>query len=78
MTVKFPSGSGLKNLPAVQDTRVGFLSWEDPLEEEIATHPSILAGTIPWTRGALSRLGSQRVEHDWLARVAKSRTGLSS
>ena len=42
----------VKNLPAVQETRVqpGFdLGWEDPLEEGVATHSSILAWTIPWT-----------------------------
>ena len=49
MTEKFPSGSGLKNLPAVQETGVGSLGREDPLEGEIATHSSILAGKIPWT-----------------------------
>ena len=48
MTVKFPSGSGLKNLPAVQGTGVGSLGREETLEEEIATHSSILAGKIPW------------------------------
>ena len=42
----------VKNLPAVQETQetwVQFLSWEDPLEEEMATHSSILAWEIPWT-----------------------------
>ena len=39
----------VKNLPAVQDTRVQFLGWEDPLEKEIATCSSILAWRIPWT-----------------------------
>ena len=38
----------LKCLPAMQETRVQFLSWEDPLEERIATHFSILAWRIPW------------------------------
>ena len=38
----------VKNLPAVQETRVQFLHWEDPLEKEMATHSSILAWEIPW------------------------------
>ena len=47
----------VKNLPAVQETSVQFLGWEDPLEKGKATHSSILAWRIP--------LGSQRVRHDW-------------
>ena len=39
----------VKNLPAVQETRVQSLSWEDPLEDGMATHSSILAWRIPWT-----------------------------
>ena len=45
----------VKNLPAMQETqemRVQFLGWEDPLEEEMATHSSILAWRIPWTEGS--------------------------
>ena len=46
------------------------LDWEDTLEEEMATHSSILAGRIPWTEepGGLrteESMGSQRVRHDW-------------
>ena len=44
----FPGGSAVKNLPAVQDTRVQSLGQEDPLEEGMATS-SILAWRIPWT-----------------------------
>ena len=42
--------------------------WEDPLEEEMATHSSILAWVIPWTEepGRLQSTGSQRVRHDWV------------
>ena len=42
-------------------------SWEDPLEEEMATHSSILAWRIPWTEepGGLQSTGSQTVGHDW-------------
>ena len=46
----FPDGSdGKKNLPAMQKTWVQSLGWEDTLEEEMATHSSILAWEIPWT-----------------------------
>ena len=38
-----------KNLPAMQETRVRFLGWEDPLEEEMVIPSSILAWIIPWT-----------------------------
>ena len=39
----------IKNPPAIQETQVRSLGWEDPLKEEMATHSSILAWTIPWT-----------------------------
>ena len=39
----------VKNLPAMQETQVGSLGWEDPLEKRMATHSSILAWRIPWT-----------------------------
>ena len=45
----FPGGSVVKNLPARQEMQVQSLGWEDALEEEIATHSSILAWEIPWT-----------------------------
>ena len=56
----------VKNLPAVQDTRVQSLGWEDPLEKGMATHFSLLAGRIPWTEepGGLQSTGSQRVGHE--------------
>ena len=56
----------VKNLPAVQETRVPSLGWEDPLEEEMATHSSILARKIPWTEEPrrLQSMGSHRVRHD--------------
>ena len=38
----------VKRLPAMQETRVQSLGWEDPLEKEMATHSSILAWKIPW------------------------------
>ena len=40
----------VKNLPAMHETWVGFLGWEDPLEKEMATHSSILVWEIPWTQ----------------------------
>ena len=52
----------VKNLPAMQETPVRFLGWEDPLEREMATHSSILAWRIPWTEkpGSLQSMGLQR------------------
>ena len=46
---------GVKNLPAMQETRVGSLGQEDPLEEETATPSSILAWRIPWTEEPFGR-----------------------
>ena len=56
----------IKNLPAMQETRVRFLEWEDPLEKKMATHSSILAWKTPWTEepGRLQSMGSQRVGPD--------------
>ena len=55
----------VKNLPAMWETWVQSLSWEDPLEKEMAIHSSILAWKIPWTEepGGLQSTGSQRVRH---------------
>ena len=56
----------VKCLPAVWETRVGSVGWEDPLEKEMATHSSTVAWKIPWTEepGRLQPMGSQRVRHD--------------
>ena len=56
----------IKRLPAMQETQVGSLGWEDPLEKEMATHSSVLAWRIPWTEepGGLQSTGSQRVRQD--------------
>ena len=56
----------VKNLPAVQETHVRSLGWEDPLEKEVATHSSILAWKISWTEesGGLQSMGLERVGHD--------------
>ena len=64
----------VKNLPAMQETQetqVWSLGQEDPLEEEIANHSSILAWKIPWRQetGGLQSKGSQRAGHDWTHRV---------
>ena len=56
----------VKNPPAMQETWVQSLDWEDPLEKGQATHSSILAWRIPWTEkpGELQSIESQRVGHD--------------
>ena len=56
----------VKNPPAVQETQVQSLSWEDPLEKEMATRSGTLAWRIPWTEepGGLQSMGSQRVRHN--------------
>ena len=59
----------VKNPPAmkeIEETQVRSLSQEDPLEEEVATHSSILAWEIPWTEepNRLQSKGSQRAGHD--------------
>ena len=56
----------VKNPPAMQETQVRSLDWEDPLEKEMATQCSILARETPWTEqpGGLQSMGSQRVGHN--------------
>ena len=70
-TVIFYCGTSLmartvRKLPAMQETQVQSLVWEDPLEKCMATHSSILAWRIPWTEdpGGLQSMGSQRVRHN--------------
>ena len=62
----FPCGSVVKNLPAKQKTWVQFLGQEDPLEEGMATHPSILAWAILWVEepGGLQSMVLQKISHD--------------
>ena len=57
----------VKNLPAMQETRVRVLSPEDPLEKEMATHSRILTWRIPWTEepGRLQSMGSQESDTTW-------------
>ena len=51
----------------MQETQVQSLSGEDPWEEEMAAHSSILTWEIPWVEepGGLQSMGSQRIGHDW-------------
>ena len=62
----------VKCLPAVRETRVWSLGWEDPLEKEMATHSSTLAWKIPWTEepDRLQSMGSQKVGHDWVTSLS--------
>ena len=67
----FPGGSAVKNPPAMQETWVD--SRQDPLEEGMATHSSILAWEIPWTEepGRLQSMGLQRIGHDLVTKQEK-------
>ena len=62
----FPVAQVVRNLPAMQETRVQSLGWEDPLEKGMAIHSSILAWIIPCTEkpGRLQFVGLQRVGHN--------------
>ena len=64
----------VKNPPAVKESWAQFLGQKDPLEKEMATHPSILDWKIPWTEepGGLQFMGLQRVEHDITAKQRQS------
>ena len=63
---QFPDGSVQRICLSMQEIQVWFLGWEDPLEEEMSTHSSILAWDIPWTEepGVLQSMQSQRVRHN--------------
>ena len=67
----------VKNLPAVQETWVQSLGQEDPLEEKMATHSSILAWRIPWIEGpgGLQSMGSQRVRNDYVTNFTLQELG---
>ena len=60
----FPSGSAIKNLPALQEMQVLSLGPQDPLEEDMATHSSILFWRIPWTEepGGLQSMGRKELD----------------
>ena len=63
--VGFPGGEVVKNPPAMQETQVRSLGWEDPLEKEMTTHSRIFALENPWTEepGNLQSIGSQKVRY---------------
>ena len=61
----------VENLPAMQETWVRSLGWDDPLEKGMATHSSILAWRIPWTEGS-GRLQSYRQELDMTEQLTLS------
>ena len=56
----------VRSQPAVQDSQIQWLGWEDPLEKEMATHSIILAWRIPWEEepGGLQSMGLQRAGHN--------------
>ena len=63
----FPSGSAMKNLPAMQENQIQSLGQKDPLEKEMVTNSSILVWEIPWTEetsGLQSPWGRKRVRHN--------------
>ena len=70
----------VKLLPAMQETRVRSLGWEDPLEKEMATHSSTLAWKIPWMEepGRLQSMGLPRVGHDWVTSLSLSQVNWAS
>ena len=59
-----PVALAVENPPAIQETQVQSLGWEHPLEKGMATHSSILAWEIPWTKepGGLQSMGSQELD----------------
>ena len=69
-------GQRLKRLPAMWETWVQSLGWEDPLEKEMATHSSILAWRIPWSEqpGGQQSTGLQRVRLSWATSLSLSNT----
>ena len=64
--VGFPGSSDGKNPLAMWETPVPTLGWKDSLEEEMATHSSILTWEVPWTEepGGLQSMGSKRARHN--------------
>ena len=63
MILGFLVAQTVENLPAMQETWLRSLVWEDPLEKGMASHSSILAWRLPWTEepGGLQSMGLQRV-----------------
>ena len=70
----------VKNLPAMWETWVLSLGWEDPLKKGKTTHSSILAWRVSWTEepGRLLSMGSQRIRHDWAMNTSLFIYGFSS
>ena len=70
----------VKNPPAMQESRVQSLGREDPLEEDMTTHFSILAWRIPWTEeaGGLRSMGSERLSDYTFTLFCLFRNGLTS
>ena len=68
----YPVAQMVKNLPAMQETRVLSLGRKDPLEKGMPTHTSILAWRIPWTEepGGPQCTGRHRLRHDWASDTA--------
>ena len=66
-------GHLVKNPPAMRETWVWSLSWENPLEESMAAHCSILA-RIPWKEepDGLQPIGSQRIGHEWVTKHSRA------
>ena len=64
----------VKNLPAMEETRVRSLDWEDPLEEGMETLSNILAWKIPWTEepGGLQSMETHRVGHKWMIKDTRN------
>ena len=64
--MSFPGGSDGKESPAMWETWVQSVGWEDPLEEVMATYSSVLAWRTPWTEepGGLQSIGLPEVKHD--------------
>ena len=76
----FPGGSAVKNPLPIQEIQVRSLGQEDPLEEEMATHSSILAWKTPRTEepGGLQSMGSQKGRHDLATKQQEQLTDATS
>ena len=68
-----PVAQIVKRLPAMRETQVQSLDWEDPLEKERVTHSGTLAWKIPWMEepGQLQSMQLQRVRHDWAISLSR-------
>ena len=62
----------MKSLPAIWETWIQSLGWEDPLVKKMATHYSILAWKTPWTEEPGGSIGLQRAGHDWATSLSLS------